>query len=278
MTRARFSNLRYLFCMHDLGRLFADLWRDYTAINPQAQAIHRLLHDRGDVVLNDHIALRTFAGPAGLEHLARPFLTAGYRHGGSYRFIRKRLRAHHYDPPQPQLPKVFISELLVDELTNDARTTIADLVAQIPHNAITSPTFCNCGRPWAPVAQSTYEALRRESEYAAWMAAFGYRANHFTVSANALRSVASLAELCSILEAAGFVLNHSGGVIKGTADIGLEQASTLAAPTSVPFADGPLSIPGCYYEFALRHPVGGELFSGFVSDSADRLFESTDRR
>ncbi len=37
-------------------------------------------------------------------------------------------------------------------------------------------------------------------------------------------------------------------------------------------------IPSCYYEFALRHPdpATGRLFPGFVTPSADRIFESTD--
>lgn len=271
----------YPFPMASVDPLIASLWQGYTAINPQAEAIHRLLNGRGDSVRNDHIALRTYADPrVGLSVLAHAFVQAGYTHGGDYRFTGKRLRAHHYDPPRPDLPRVFISELLIDELSKGARTTIYQLLDQIPTARPASPDFCASGRPWAPVSRATYEELRSESEYAAWMAAFGYRANHFTVSVNALDSIDHLAEFCDILEAAGFELNRSGGhPIKGSSQQGLSQASTLAAPVEVTFADGTLTIPGCYYEFAQRHPdASGKLFGGFITGSADKLFESTHRR
>ena len=34
------------------------------------------------------------------------------------------------------------------------------------------------------------------------------------------------------------------------------------------------NIPGCYYEFALRHSG----FDGFIAGSADKIFESTDNK
>ena len=44
--------------VHDL---FEVLWRDYLAVTPQAEQVAQLLRGRGDVIVNDHIALRTFA-------------------------------------------------------------------------------------------------------------------------------------------------------------------------------------------------------------------------
>ncbi len=59
----------------------------------------------------------------------------------------------------------------------------------------------------------------------------------------------------------------------------LEQSSTLADKVSVAFSDGELAIPSCFYEFALRYPkADGELYTGFVAASADKIFESTDVR
>ena len=38
-----------------------------------------------------------------------------------------------------------------------------------------------------------------------------------------------------------------------------------------------MRIPSCYYEFARRYPLpSGEVFQGFVPESADTIFESTD--
>ena len=74
-------------------------------------------------------------------------------------------------------------------------------------------------------------------------------------------------------------MNESGGVIKGTSSDYLEQASTLANEVEVEFTDGARMIPSCYYEFAQRHSMpNGELFNGFIAKSADKIFESTDKR
>jgi len=47
---------------------------------------------------------------------------------------------------------------------------------------------------------------------------------------------------------------------------------------SLKFADGDRhEIPTCYYEFARRYrDREGALFQGFVTASADKIFESTD--
>ena len=67
-------------------------------------------------------------------------------------------------------------------------------------------------------------------------------------------------------------MNTNGGEIKGSSFAGLEQSSTLAHPIPVQFSDQnePILIPACYYEFAKRH----NGFSGFVVESADKIFES----
>jgi hypothetical protein len=119
----------------------------------------------------------------------------------------------------------------------------------------------------------------KESEYAAWMAAWGYRANHFTVSVNALPGFDSVAAVNEALKAAGFALNDAGGEIKGSPAVLLEQSSTLADRVPVSFSDGAQVIPACFYEFAYRYPQeDGRLYEGFVPASADRIFESTDAR
>jgi hypothetical protein len=46
----------------------------------------------------------------------------------------------------------------------------------------------------------------------------------------------------------------------------------------VQFSDGTYEIPACYYEFAHRFKVNGVLYNGFVEQSADKIFESTNVR
>jgi len=259
--------------------LLATLWDDYAALNPQAHQIHRLLEERGETVVNDHIALRTFGRAAvGIDAVAAPFVAAGYRPADTYDFPVKKLRARHYEPADASLPLVFISELRVDELPADAVAIVDRLVAQVPPETVARPDFPAAGRPWS-VSLAEYDALAAHSEYAAWMAAFGYRANHFTVSVNRLQSFDDLAALNEFLVSRGFALNESGGVIKGGPEVLLAQSSTLASDVDVEFSDGARRVPGCYYEFARRYQdADGALYRGFVAQSADKIFESTDRR
>jgi hypothetical protein len=80
----------------------------------------------------------------------------------------------------------------------------------------------------------------------------------------------------SLLKDNGFLINDSGGEIKGTPSELLEQSSTRSGIIRVEFTEGVFEIPGCYYEFARRYPdEHGHLYSGFIAKSADKIFEST---
>ncbi len=258
--------------------LLEALWRDYVATTPQAARIHALLEARGETIRNDHVALRSFGGACGIDALARPFVELGWQEKDRYRFADKHLVARYWQHPDPALPKIFISELVVDELSARANEIIAGLVARLPDGFAQRPDVPYAGRPW-PIALADYRTLLAESEYAAWVGAFGFRVNHFTVDVGALATFADLESLVELLRSHGFSINDSGGAIKGTPADHLEQASTRADAIEVTFSDGVERIPSCYYEFARRYPLAsGELFQGFVPTSADRLFESTDVR
>ena len=96
---------------------------------------------------------------------------------------------------------------------------------------------------------------------------------------NALNNYETLESVNQALKDAGFPLNTSGGEIKGTPDVLLEQSSTLADEAPVQFTDGTRNIPSCFYEFARRYPMAnGQLYGGFVAASADKIFESTNVR
>lgn len=262
---------------HDLERLFAALWNDYIRLAPDAQAIHQLFaRENNGQVINDHIALRTFnLLEVNLDTLARPFVQAGYQPRGEYQFPQRKLFARHFEPPHPELPKVFISELRVEQLSRHAQAIIKTLVAQVDKSAAEQAHFCYSGRAWS-LNLEHYDRLLEESEYAAWVAAHGYHANHFTVSLNHFQQPVTLEQVNQKLIQAGFAMNDSGGLIKGSAAQLLEQSATLARPVTVTFSDGQREIPGCFYEFARRYPMAdGRLYQGFVAASADRIFEST---
>jgi hypothetical protein len=254
------------------------MWSDYVRLNPMAWRVYQLLTSRGERVVNDHIALRTFDLPrVGLDALARPFLERGYVAKGAYEFPEKKLVARHFEAPDASLPKIFISEIRVAALGQRAAELIAQLVDLMPEELPERPDFCVAGRPW-PLTYAQYQELAAASDYAAWVAAFGFRPNHFTVDVNALRSFGSLAEVNALLKQNGFTLNTSGGEIKGSPKELLEQSSTIANLVDVQFTDGAHRIPACYYELARRYPgPDGRLYQGFIAASADKIFESTSR-
>lgn len=265
--------------MHtSVSDLFDGLWNDYLQITPSANKIHQLLAEKtgSNDIVNDHIALRTFASDeVGLNKLAAHFLAIGYEQKGDYDFASKKLTAQHFEHPDPTVPKVFISELRVNELSKQAQAIINSMLAQIDTAAVTADNFLYSGTHWQ-VSSEDYKTLLAESEYAAWMSAWGYRANHFTVSINQLTSMNELSDVNTLLKEAGFKLNTSGGEIKGGKDVCLAQSSTMADTANVTFSDTSLAIPSCFYEFAQRYALpNGELYQGFVAASADKIFEST---
>jgi hypothetical protein len=106
----------------------------------------------------------------------------------------------------------------------------------------------------------------------------GIRPNHFTISVHDLVHTPTLEGVLDVVEAAGYGINESGGRVKGSPDVLLEQGSTMADRMEVEFAGGEVhEIPTCYYEFARRYATqDGKLYDGFVAASADKIFESTD--
>lgn len=259
----------------NLQQLFSSMWENYLELNPDAKRIYQLFGGAAEVV-NDHIALRTFNLPqVNIEKLAAPLIANGYLEGGDYVFERKKLVAKHFYHPDSTMPKVFISELLVEEFSDELQQTIKDLIAQVTDDSVARDDFMYSGRPWQ-VSFGTYQKLLAESEYAAWVAAFGYRPNHFTVSINHLSQFDCIYAVNHLLIEEGFRLNAVNGMVKGSALQGLQQSSTLANKVDVEFSDFTVKIPSCFYEFALRHEVEGKLFDGFIADSADKIFESTD--
>lgn len=262
--------------MDTMETLFENLWDQYSGVNLQAGQIHSLLRQRGESITNDHIALRTFGLPnLNIEVLAEHFKKYGYTEKGQYEFEQKKLRAKHFELEGH--PRVFISELKVEEFSPFLQETVKRLAAQVSKNKVAESSFLCSGVNWSKIPYSTYLKLRDESEYAAWMCVFGYVANHFTISVNGLKSFDGLVDLNTFIKDSGFPLNTAGGEIKGSSEVYLVQSSTLASEIRVNFGDEEHLIPGCYYEFAERFPMSnGEIYSGFIASSADKIFESTD--
>jgi hypothetical protein len=109
----------------------------YLNRNPTPKSVLELVRSVDDQQLcYDHLAFRTFGiGGYGIDSLASFFLDYGYTPMDELKFPAKKLRALWFAPPNASavpggsgvngpLPRVFISELLVDQMSSQTQVII----------------------------------------------------------------------------------------------------------------------------------------------------------
>lgn len=277
----------------------------YLNRNPTPRSVLELVRSVDDEQLcYDHLAFRTFGiGGYGIDSLASFFLDYGYTQMDELRFPAKKLRALWFAPPHASavpggsgvdgpLPRVFISELLVEQMSTQTQDVIRRYTETSPNGRKYAALSSALGSlPWEKPLSSEFEQLARESEYAAWTLANGYALNHVTISVHRLKShLNKIKKLNQFLEEKGFKLNSEGGVLKVSPDGGLLQSSTVADSLSFKFSDGVTkSIPCSYIEFAERLVLPQfqnvpesdikecHRRDGFEVGNADKIFESTNQ-
>ncbi|KAL3840616.1 hypothetical protein ACJIZ3_025207 [Penstemon smallii] len=277
----------------------------YLNRNPTAKAILELVRSVDeDRICYDHFAFRTFGvNGYGIESLANFFTDFGYVQREELRFPAKKLKAFWFSPPNVPysnvgagvngpLPRIFISELLVDQMTPEAQKII-EKYTKLSGNGNKHAALASAlgSLTWEKPSYSEFQQLARESEYAAWTLVNGYTLNHVTISTHQLKShLRNIKSLNQFIEENGFKLNSEGGVLKVSPDGLLLQSSTVADSTSLEFSDGITeSIPCSYIEFAERLVLPQfrnlpenkvEEFhrrDGFEVGNADKIFESTSK-
>ena len=249
-------------------------------------------------IINDHIAFRTMGVPnLGIASFEKIFLAHGYQRMEFYHFEAKKLDAYWFAPPTLDLPRVFISELKVDQLSEQTQkiirsytdTVTADPVDHLNLNDATAVATYFQTPLWELPSLEDYEFLLAESEYAAWVIYNRYYLNHYTISVHDLpKPYNQLESFNSFLKEIGIQLNTSGGEIKTSGDQLLRQTSSVANTVHASFANQESKvIAGSYVEFAERSPLPefadlpvAELRrehrrEGFETANADRIFEST---
>ena len=263
----------------EVQTIFQRFWEPYSSQNPSARKIYDLFNELGETVVHDHIALRTFNDPRiNIDVIASIFTRNGYVAKGEYDFKAKRLKGRHYEHiANPDAPKVFISQLLLEEFSDSLQEIIMAKLDSIPQNIYKDPELVYNGSIWGKIPFSVYETLRKESEYAAWTLTYGYRANHFAIKVNDLKNFKNLQDVNAFVKRNGYIMNTSSGAeIYGTPEELLEQSATRSEIVPFTFSDGQHHIPACFYEFTLRHRgKEGKLYNGFIAANADKIFEST---
>lgn len=273
----------------------------YTQQVPDVERVLRMLEDKGLVsdrsaVENDHIAFRTLGVPnLGIKSFEKIFLHCGYEKRDPYSFAAKKLDAYWYSPPKDHYPRIFISELRVDDLSREAASIIKSYTDSVAVDPVDSLDLDDgkavtefLHRPlWQTPTWSDYQQLLEESEYAAWVIYNRYYLNHFTIAVHNLPSpYNSIPKFNELLHQAHISLNNSGGEIKISPDELLWQSSSVAALVDATFADGDVHpIAGSYVEFAerkvkpefraIQNPERCHRREGFEASNADKIFEST---
>ena len=286
-----------------LDDVLAGLMRRYRERVPDVQKVLDAMLDAGviqspDEVENDHIAFRTMGVPnLGLASFEKLFLHLGYERRDAYDFVEKKLSAYWYSPPRQDLPRIFASELRVDELSAEAQRIIHRYTSTVTSDPVDSLNLNDANaidqflhQPlWETPTLADYRTLLTESEYAAWVIYNRYYLNHFTISVHNLKpGYNTIDEFVAFLQEQGIRLNSAGGIIKVSPDGDLRQASTVAQMIDARFADGEtFRIAGSYVEFAERRvlPPFRNLPAdqitrqhrreGFETGNADKIFEST---
>lgn len=279
------------------------LFKVYESRVPDVRKITQAMTDKGMVesqmdIVNDHIAFRTMGvDNLGIASFEKIFLAHGYKRMNYYHFESKKLDAYWYSPPTDDLPRVFISELKVELLTESTQKIISkytntvdtDPVDRLDLNDVEGVATFFQTPLWTLPTKEDYESLLSESEYAAWVIYNRYYLNHYTISVHDLpQPYNRLESFNTFLKSIGIELNDSGGEIKTSKDGLLKQSSSVANQVEARFSDGEIrTIAGSYVEFAERSvlPEFSDIQpikikrkhrrEGFEASNADKIFEST---
>lgn len=290
--------------MKALDQIMEALFTPYRKRVPDVGKIILAMQAKGMIqqesdIENDHVAFRTLGVPhLGIASFEKIFLHYGYTKMDPYFFAKKKLDAYWYAPPNPKYPRIFISQLRVQDLSEASQKIIQRFTQSVISDPVDALDLDNPEQVgaffhqplWDLPTAEVYEKLADESEYAAWVIYNRYYLNHYTISVHALPEHNTLEKFTAFLEDTGVILNTSGGKIKVSPDGLLRQSSSVAKMIPATFSCGTTQeIPGSYVEFAERLPLPQynhlshdklerqHRREGFEAGNADKIFESTFR-
>ena len=126
-----------------INDFLSKMWNDYSNLNPHINRVLNLIKDKEpNDIINDHIALRTFNHKRVNRHvLSNYFIENGYKAIEDLSFTQKKLKATYYLHPNPTLPRIFISELLLENFSDELQKIINDKVNEIDLESISKADF-----------------------------------------------------------------------------------------------------------------------------------------
>ena len=206
-------------------------------------------------------------------------------------------------------PKIFVSQLEVEQLPEWAQRIIHNTVVDTPYllsdnsiellgllkkdgqipklaaDALVADLTQYFRRPWSVPKKEDVLKINDVSQYAAWVMLHGNAVNHFTAFINHqnVKEWPDLETTCKGLEMAGIPMKEA---IEGEKGSKLRQSATQAVKEDVEVIGEDehemLRWTYAYYELAERGFIeeNGQqkLFTGFLGDQATHLFDMTRTR
>lgn len=294
--------------------LIQKLWLQYLSRMEHARKYTGMLEKKGGNLVFDHLAFRTInihtgEQPEGIQAIGHIIRSLGYFKAGDYKFVKKKLKAAHFEHAEPGLPKIFVSQLEGEELPEWVQKMVKEALKETPYllsdvgidllnhlkndgeltseaaDVLENELAYYFRRPWRPPLKESVLSLNDISQYGAWVLLHGNSVNHFAVDINAqqVKSWPDLESTCQAMERAGIPVKPG---IEGAKGSKLQQSATLAVKegAEVRGDNGPEKITWtyAYFEFTQRgfteENGNKKLFTGFLGDQARHLFNMTQTR
>lgn len=294
----------------DLNEL---LWRHYKTQSPHAQLLEGELIRRGETPVLDHYAIITAPSIyCSMESLAEIFASIGYcLQGRDYLpekqndFLWMAEEDAQTNAACDVLPQVVLADFRLHELPESTQTILkkyrhhgnpnaishikklAEQVKKGDAEAATTLTTTLATyltqRDWPLPSKEDLLKISESNELLAWTLLFGRCPNHFTISVHLLKGFKSLEDFNQfMINDLKLPLNSTGGVIKGSPSIGIEQSSTLGAKITTQTIDELIEIANSFIEFVWRYPKNAnqpgtqwhDYFTGFIANNANKVIES----
>lgn len=287
------------------------LWLRFMERVPYAKAYSDLAKSFGAQPMIDHIAFRTLnthtgEQPEGIRAIKHILNYLDFKVADHYQFSKKNLKAVHFENPDPSFPKIFVSQLQVENLpawaqelihitVKDSKYLLSDksieILNQLRGNGnvpleaaeyLTDDLVQYFRRPWNLPEKSDLLKLNDVSQYGAWVLLFGNAVNHFSVSVN-YQGISQLPDIESTCKAlAGFgipmldcIEGEKNGLLRQSATKAVKEEIRIKGASGYEKMDWPYG----YLEFTQRGHTDknglGSLYSGFLSDQTSHLFEMT---
>ncbi len=289
--------------MKTLDKILDGLMKRYKERVPDVNKVTQALINNGVIqsqsdISNDHVAFRTMGVPQlGIQSFEKIFIHHGYKPMDDFFFEGKRLNARWYAPPSNEYPRIFISELRVEDMPEEIQKIITSYTDEVKSDPVNDLDLDNGDQVdaflhqplWRVPTWEDFQKLQSVSEYAAWVIYNRYYLNHYTISVHDLKDgYNTIGKFNDFLESIGVILNDSGGKIKISADGLLQQSSSVSQMVEAEFEGGVKQmIPGSYVEFCERKVLPQfqnmkkeeikreHRRDGFETGNADKIFEST---